>query len=103
MEFRQFVLKSHVCGQGRQPDGSGVPFEESVFVGPSFTVFQLMPISSQRWKEISPTRFPWEREALDFVRERLPDVDPYQAWTTFEFIADDGTINEVDLLVLTPR
>jgi len=37
------------------------------------------------------------------VRERLPDIDPYRAWVNFEFIADDGTINEVDLLVLTPR
>lgn len=62
-----------------------------------------MPISSERWKQITPSQFPWEREALDFVRERLPDADPYRAWSNFEFIADDGTINEVDLLVLTPR
>jgi len=62
-----------------------------------------MPMSSERWKQITPSQFPWEREALDFVRERLPDIDPYRAWANFEFIADDGTINEVDLLVLTPR
>ncbi len=60
-------------------------------------------MSSERWKQITPSQFPWEREALDFVRERLPDIDPYRAWANFEFIADDGTINEVDLLVLTPR
>jgi len=62
-----------------------------------------MSMSSERWKQITPSQFPWEREALDYVRERLPDIDPYRAWANFEFIADDGTINEVDLLALTPR
>ncbi len=47
--------------------------------------------------------FPWERDALTFVRDRLHDHDPYRAWANFEFIADDGSINEVDLLVLTPK
>ena len=60
-------------------------------------------MSSERWKQITPSQFPWEREALDYVREHLPDCDPYRAWANFEFIADDGTINEVDILVLTPR
>ena len=26
-----------------------------------------------------------------------------RAWSNFEFIADDGTISEVDLLILGPR
>jgi hypothetical protein len=46
--------------------------------------------------------YPWEPDALDFVRDRLPDQDPYHAWTNFEFIADGGSVNEVDLLVLAP-
>ena len=50
---------------------------------------------TSRWQEITPSQFPWEREALAFVRERLPDHEPYHAWSNFEFIADDGTINEV--------
>src|ERR1700722_3282338 len=62
-----------------------------------------MSMSSERWKQIPPSQFPWEREALDYVREHLPDCDPYRVWANFEFIADDGTINEVDILVLTPR
>ena len=37
------------------------------------------------------------------MRERLPDHEPYRAWSNFEFIALDGSINEVDLLVLTPK
>ena len=62
-----------------------------------------MTPASERWKEITPSEFPWELDALAFLRERLPDHEPYRAWANFEFIADDGTINEVDLLVLTPR
>lgn len=61
-----------------------------------------MAMSTTRWKTIARSQFPWEQEALDFVRERLPDHDPYRAWSNFEFIADDGSINEVDLLVFTP-
>ena len=61
-----------------------------------------MEDSSPRWREITRSEFPWEREALAFVRERLPDHEPYRAWSNFEFIARDGSINEVDLLVLTP-
>ncbi|UTW11960.1 protein kinase domain-containing protein [Marinobacterium rhizophilum] len=33
----------------------------------------------------------------------MPDHDPYRAWANFEFIAQDGSINEVDLMVLTPK
>lgn len=62
-----------------------------------------MAISPSRWKSISPSNFPWEREALDFIREHLPDREPFRAWSNFEFISDDGSINEVDLLVLTPQ
>ena len=55
------------------------------------------------WTEITPSQFPWEQEALEFIRRQLPDHEPYRAWSNFEFIADDGSINEVDLLVLTPK
>jgi hypothetical protein len=62
-----------------------------------------MSLSSERWKEVSPSQFAWEREALDFIRQGLPDCEPYRAWSNFEFIADDGSINEVDTLVFTPQ
>src|SRR5262245_7969779 len=61
-----------------------------------------MALSSDRWKVISPSEYQWEREALDYIRENLPDSDSYRAWTNFEFISDDGSINEVDLLIVTP-
>ncbi|MDX1653634.1 MAG: BREX system serine/threonine kinase PglW [Candidatus Competibacteraceae bacterium] len=55
------------------------------------------------WKQITPSDFAWEREGLAFVKERLPDHEPYRVWANFEFIATDGSINEVDMLVLTPK
>lgn len=55
------------------------------------------------WTTASESKFPWERDALDFVREGFPGRDPYRAWANFEFIADDGSVNEVDLLVFTPQ
>jgi hypothetical protein len=61
-----------------------------------------MALSTARWKSITESEYAWERAALDFVRERLPDAEPYRAWSNFDFIADDGTINEVDLVVLAP-
>jgi serine/threonine protein kinase len=57
---------------------------------------------SANWTTVSESRFPWEREALEFVRAQLPADEAYRAWANFEFIADDGSINEVDLLIFTP-
>jgi len=61
-----------------------------------------MPLSLTRWHPITESSYPWEQDALDFVRERLPDQEPYHAWSNFEFIADQGSVYEVDLLVLAP-
>jgi serine/threonine protein kinase len=61
-----------------------------------------MAISSSRWKAIGESHFDWEQKALAFLKERLPDQEPYRAWTNFDFIAEDGSIYEVDLLILTP-
>lgn len=61
-----------------------------------------MGLSDARWKSITPSSYSWEQDALNYVRERLPDLDPWRVWSNFEFIGDDGTINEVDLLVLSP-
>ncbi len=58
---------------------------------------------SSNWTTASESKFPWERDALDFVRDKFPSHNPYRAWANFEFIADDGSVNEVDLLVFTPQ
>jgi serine/threonine protein kinase len=57
---------------------------------------------TENWKPIAPSPFPWEKEALDYIRAQFPSHEPYRAWSNFEFIADDGSLNEVDLLVFTP-
>jgi hypothetical protein len=54
------------------------------------------------WTQVTPSDFPWEREALAFLKEGLPDHEPYRAWANFEFMLD-GTIGEVDALVVVPK
>lgn len=62
-----------------------------------------MDLRSPRWKQITPSPHPWEREGLDLLREGIPDHDPYAVWANFEFVAEDGAIYEIDALVLCPR
>ena len=59
--------------------------------------------TNKNWTTIAESSFPWEREALEFVRTQFPSHEPYRAWSNFEFIADDGSVNEIDLLVFTPQ
>src|SRR6266508_2497761 len=59
-------------------------------------------MESQLWTE-GASPWPHEREALALVRTRFPNYEPYRAWTNVEFIAEDGSVNEVDLLAVTPR
>ncbi|MEA5465558.1 BREX system serine/threonine kinase PglW [Leptothoe sp. PORK10 BA2] len=55
------------------------------------------------WITVTESNFDHEREALEFIRSRFPRHEPYRAWSNFEFIASDGSINEVDLLVFSPE
>ena len=61
-----------------------------------------MPMTA-RWSAIAPSQFPWEREGLDWLREHLPGGEPWHAWSNFEFLDDEGRVNEVDTLVLSPQ
>lgn len=61
-----------------------------------------MSMGGNRWHVIAESNFPWEREALEWLRAQLPDRDPWNVWTNFEFIDDEGKISEVDALVLSP-
>jgi len=61
-----------------------------------------MTLGPNRWHVIAESSFPWEREALEWLRAQLPDRDPWHVWTNFEFIDDDGKVNEIDALVLSP-
>ena len=52
--------------------------------------------------QITPSEFSWERDALKFLKERLPDHEPYRAWSNLEFVLD-GSIGEVDVLLISPK
>jgi serine/threonine protein kinase len=58
-------------------------------------------VKTGRWIEVTESQYPWEREALGYLREKLPDTEPFRAWSNFEFVALDGSLNEVDLLVVS--
>jgi serine/threonine protein kinase len=60
-----------------------------------------MTLSVARWHVIAESNFAWERDALEWLRSQLPDRDPWHVWTNFEFIDDEGKVNEVDALVLS--
>ncbi len=61
-----------------------------------------MPTRTGLWTEVTTSEFDHERAALHFIRQRFPEREPFRAWTNFMFLADDGTRNEVDLLVVSP-
>src|SRR4051812_44753711 len=53
------------------------------------------------WATITHSRYEHERKGLDFIRQGLPDHEPFRAWSNFEFLSETGAVYEVDLLVLT--
>ena len=61
-----------------------------------------MDANSQRWHRVTPSTFPWEDEAIDFLRNGINDADPNRGWSNFEFVSG-GVISEVDVLLLTRK
>jgi serine/threonine protein kinase len=63
-----------------------------------------MALSRGRIHEGAETPHTWERAAIDFVLEELPDLDPFQTWPLQE-LSDPGSgrLYEIDLLVLGRR
>jgi hypothetical protein len=59
-----------------------------------------MPLSKTKWKRFAESKYPHEREALEFLAQGLPDSDPTRLYTNFEFVADDGYVNEIDALAV---
>jgi serine/threonine protein kinase len=56
---------------------------------------------SPRWQG-QRSSFPWEQEALDYIKGQMPETEPYRARQTFTFTARSGHVREVDLLIATP-
>lgn len=64
----------------------------------AFAIVRFLALS--HWNVITPSTFAHEIEALDFVRAGLsPNC---HAFANFTFIGLDGSLNEVDLLVIGP-
>ncbi|MGB2567458.1 BREX system serine/threonine kinase PglW [Micromonospora citrea] len=56
---------------------------------------------SPRWEQINPSAYQHEQDGLRELASYLPDAEPYHVWANVEFVGTDGSINEVDALVLT--
>src|SRR2546430_8445022 len=61
-----------------------------------------MRADGERWVEVTPSSYTPERAGLAYVRDHLPDTDPYRAWSNLELVTDQGRPLEIDLLVLGP-
>ncbi len=59
-----------------------------------------VPEPPSNWTTYAESAFPHEADALRFVRELLPTHSPWHAWSNFEFLSPDGSLYEVDLMVL---
>jgi serine/threonine protein kinase len=55
-----------------------------------------------RWTQCTPSEYAWERSALAYLKSIIPDREPYRAWANAEFIGADGSVNEMDLLLIAP-
>ncbi|MFI6637460.1 BREX system serine/threonine kinase PglW [Nonomuraea fuscirosea] len=55
-----------------------------------------------RWTTVTESEFDHERRGLEAIRKKLPDGEPWRAWSNFTFTAHAGHVREVDLLVVTP-
>jgi serine/threonine protein kinase len=59
-------------------------------------------MDDRRWVQCTPSEFAWERAALAYLKEIIPAREPYRAWANAEFLGQDGSVNEIDLLLITP-
>jgi serine/threonine protein kinase len=57
--------------------------------------------ASPRWHG-QRSNFPWEEDALQYIKAKAPDAEPYRAWQSFTFTSTTGHLREVDLFIATP-
>ncbi len=55
-----------------------------------------------RWTTVTESEYGHEHRGLESIREKLPDADPWRAWSNFTFTANTGHVREIDLLVVAP-
>ncbi|MFJ6694563.1 NERD domain-containing protein [Streptomyces sp. NPDC091272] len=51
---------------------------------------------------VTESGYEHERRGLEAIRKRLPDEEPWRAWSNFTFTASSGHVREVDLMVTAP-
>jgi hypothetical protein len=59
-------------------------------------------MDDRRWVQCTPSEYAWERAALEYLKQVIPTGEPYRAWANAEFLGADGSVNEIDLLLITP-
>lgn len=59
-----------------------------------------MSTPEKRFREVSKSEFPHEREGLGLLVAAVPNTAPYRVWTNFSFTDDQGQWHEVDALVV---
>jgi serine/threonine protein kinase len=57
---------------------------------------------AENWIEQGESPYPYEREALEWVRRWFPEHEPWRAFARFTFPGSDGRDHEIDLLVAGP-
>ena len=57
---------------------------------------------AENWNEQGESPYPYEREALAWVRKWFPQHEPWRAFARFTFPGSDGRDHEIDLLVAGP-
>lgn len=62
-----------------------------------------MKPDSSRFHAFTQSPYPWEVEAIAFLRDQLVDADPNRIFALFDFTSHDGKLSEVDALVLTQK
>ncbi|MBV9025070.1 MAG: BREX system serine/threonine kinase PglW [Streptomycetaceae bacterium] len=55
-----------------------------------------------RWTTVTESEYEHERRGLEAIRRRLPDEEPWRAWSNFTFTAVSSHVREIDLLVTAP-
>jgi hypothetical protein len=54
-----------------------------------------------RWTAVSDSDYAWEAERVAWLQGRRPDSEAFRGWSNFEFVSQNGTVNEGDALILT--
>jgi serine/threonine protein kinase len=63
----------------------------------------LADAGTDRWKVLANPSRAGKAESIAWLREQLPVSDRHRAWVGVEVVGEDGSVNDIDLLLLTPR